>query len=792
MLQLKNIVKSYHTGDFDQIALNDVSVSFRENEFVAILGESGSGKTTMLNLIGGLDHADSGDLLIHQKSTKKFKDRDWDAYRNHSIGFVFQNYNLITHLNLMENVEMGMTLSGVSKSERREKSLAVLDRVGLGDHVRKKPNQLSGGQMQRVAIARALVNDPEIILADEPTGALDSVTSAQIMDLIKEIAEEKLVVMVTHNAKLAEKYANRIVRLADGVIIDDTNPFKEESAEQEYKLKKTSMSPFTALKLSGRNILTKKWRTFLTAFAASIGIIGVALILSLSNGFDQEITSLESETMAGYPITISEGESVVSMGPSGHMMDSAEEEASEYPDEEVVYLYNAEDETDYHDNIITEDYLEYIYDMDETLLAGISYTRSAEMNILKIDDDKAVVLKTSLINFQEYPVQVNSEREDYLETNYDVLAGELPGDMTDLVLIVDEQNNVDASILTALGFDSEAEEIDFEDIVDQEYKLILNSDYYVQDGDYFKVNGDASNLSDLYDSESAETLTITGVIRIKEDASAGNLSAGIGYSDDLMMYFIEDAKDSDIVMTQKDVDYNVLTGEVFLSEDEVSTDSSSSEGFQQFSANTAAVSGITKDDFLESLGADELPDTITLYPMDFESKEKITQYLEEYNEGLEDDNKVIYTDLASLITDTIGSTLDAIAIVLVAFASISLVVSLIMVGIITYISVLERTKEIGILRALGARKTDISNVFNAETFIIGAVAGGLGVGIAYLMTIPINQIMFDMTGMEGISQLDPVHAGLLVLISVTLTVIGGLIPARLAAKKDPVEALRTD
>ena len=784
MLSLKNIKKSYITGDFKQVALNGVSLNFRESEFVAILGPSGSGKTTCLNVIGGLDKYDSGDLIINGKSTREFKDSDWDAYRNNSIGFIFQSYNLISHLSILDNVEMGMTLSGISATEKHKKAVEVLERVGLKDHIHKRPNQLSGGQMQRVAIARALANDPDIILADEPTGALDTKTSIQIMDLIKDIAKDKLVIMVTHNPELARDYADRIVEFRDGNVISDTNPLEEEKSNSSYSLKKTSMSFFTALKLSGMNIRTKKWRTFLTAFASSIGIIGIALILSLSNGFDRQIDIFESDTLSGFPIMISQKAAEVDINTMmehskemrKEMLGEEEVDSSKYPDTDVIYPYNSKENTFIHTNKLTEEYVKYIEDIDDTLLSGISFTRLVNMNFLKSDGSVATPINASDLNLSSYPIKLDNNSEGYLETSYDLLAGSYPQTMNDLILVVDEYNKLDTAVLDALGIDSNKEEISFNDIVGYEIKAILNDDYYKKLGNYYTLAGNPNDMSEIYNNERAIPLKITGILRLKKDVTIPVLSSGLSYSDELSKYFIEDAKNSEVVKAQEKVDYNVFTGESFK------RDSNRAD-----SSNTN-----TKENILASIGETSTPYMITLYPKDFATKEAITDYLDDWNEDKDKEDVIIYNDMASTFVSLSGGIMDAITMVLIAFAAISLVVSLIMVGIITYISVLERTKEIGVLRALGARKKDITRVFNAETFIVGSCSGILGIVIAYLLTFPTNNILYKVTDLKGVAVLNPVHAIILVVISVVLTMIGGSIPAVMASKKDPVEALRTE
>lgn len=791
MLELKNIFKSYTTGEFTQVALDGVSLKFRESEFVAILGPSGSGKTTCLNVVGGLDQYDEGDLIINGKSTKNFKDSDWDAYRNNSVGFIFQSYNLIGHLSIVDNVEMGMTLSGVSASEKHKKALEVLDKVGLKDHVHKKPNQLSGGQMQRVAIARALANDPDIILADEPTGALDTNTSIQIMELIKEISKDKLVVMVTHNPELAHDYADRIVEFRDGEIKSDSNPFYDELDSSSYELKKTSMSFLTALKLSGKNISTKKWRTALTAFASSIGIIGIALILSLSNGFDEQIDEFENTTLSGFPIMINQKTAEVDMEAMREqhkelVANSVNE--NQYPDVDYIYPYDPSENSLEHTNKFTDEYIKYIENIDTSLLSGLSYTRLVNMNLLKSDGKVATPVNTSLINFTSYPSNLNLNNKSYLESNYDLLAGAYPKDKTELVLIVDKYNRLNISMLEALGLDSKADTINFNDIVNKEFKVVLNNDYYKQVGNIFTINGTPENLMDIYNSDNTITVKIAGIVRSSKDSKLEILSPGLSYSDELSQYFIDNAKDSEIVKAQQDANYNVLTGKPFSG--------AASNGMP--SNPMAAMSGanstpnITKDDVLAQLGATSTPFAITLYPKDFSTKDSVLDYLNAWNDEKAIEDSILYTDLAATFTDLSGGIMDSITLVLIAFAAISLVVSLIMIGIITYISVLERTKEIGVLRALGARKKDITRVFNAETFIIGSFSGLLGILISYLLTFPINNILKNLTDLEGVAKLDPIHAILLIIISVSLTLLGGAIPAKMAAKKNPVESLRTE
>ena len=768
MLEVKKIKKVYETEMVKQTALNGVNLNFRKNEFVAILGSSGSGKTTFLNIIGGLDKYTSGDLIINGKSTKKFKDKDWDSYRNNSIGFVFQSYNLIPHISVLANVEMGMTLSGVSKSVRKRKALKVLDRVGLKEHCYKKPNQLSGGQMQRVAIARALANDPDIILADEPTGALDSKTSIQIMELIKEIAKDKLVIMVTHNPDLAKKYADRIIGFSDGKVISDSNPYKKINEENDYNFKKTAMSFFTALNLSFNNIRTKKGRTLLTAFASSIGIIGIALILSLSNGFDIQIDEFEKDTLSSLPIMISEQ----SMQMDEDVMTQMYEEMNEddtYIDDDVIYPVIPTNELMVHTNKLTQDYIDYVENIDNDLVSGISYTRITNLNILSKVDGNYKPLGLSSYDFVDIPRKVNDSFDDKsILDNYDLLYGELPKRKEDLLLIVDNKNRISTNILKAFDLDGK-ESFKFEDAVGHELKLILNDDYYKELGGYFTINND---LEQLYNLDSAITLRISGIIRVKEDKSLLVVStSGLSYTNQLVSYVIEENSKSAIVEKQKNSSYNVLTGEKFSDDD---------------------IGKKNKDNLLMVLGANSVPSAIGIYPKDFDAKEAILNYLDKFNDNKENVNKVLYTDYGKTISSLSGNIMDAITIVLVAFSAISLVVSCIMIGIITYISVLERTKEIGVLRALGARKKDVRRVFNAETFIIGIASGVLGIFIARLLIIPANIILENMTDLPNVARMNPMHAIILIVISLVLTLIGGAIPARIAAKKDPVIALRTE
>ena len=779
MLELKNIKKSYKTGEFVQHALKGVSLTFDRNEFVCILGASGSGKTTLLNIIGGLDRYDSGDLIINNMSTKKFNDSLWDAYRNNCVGFIFQSYNLIGHLSVLENVEMSLTLSGVKN--KKDKALSALDRVGLKDHAYKKPNQLSGGQMQRVAIARAIVNDPEVILADEPTGALDTKTSKQIMELIKEISKEKLVIMVTHNPDLAKKYATRIIEVKDGEVISDSLPKEKYKDKNNIEIKKTKMSLLTALKLSFNNIRTKKGRTFLTAFASSIGIIGISIILSLSNGFDKQVDIYQKNTLSNFPITISKSTMSMDEKQMEEMMGSMMPGEGDYPKDKVIYSFDINSYDMLHTNNITKEYIEYIEKLDDSLISGISFTRATNLNLLVKNGEDVKSVSSNELNMGVIPKEL--DKEDFMMEAFDLLDGEYPKDITDIVLVVDSKNRVDTKILNALGL-RDKDKIDFKEVLGKEIKLVFNNQYYTKYMNMFIPN---TNLDDVYYNKENLTLKIVGIVRNKEDNylgqiatsmnSLGNItdtssmmsSNNIGsilYKNDLVEKVISVNSNSDIVLSQSKSDNSVFTGEKLDSD--------------------------SKENMLLYLGCKDEPFMINIYPKDFESKDKIIEYLDKYNIDKNDENKIVYNDLASTFISFGSKIMDAITVVLIAFSAVSLVVSSIMIGIITYISVLERTKEIGVLRSLGARKKDVSRVFNAETFIVGVLSGLIGVLIARLLIIPVNIILKDLTGLSNVAILDPLHALLLIVISTTLTLIGGAIPANMASKKDPVIALRTE
>jgi len=852
MLQLNGIKKTYKTENFEQVALDDIHLKFRKNEFVAILGTSGSGKTTCLNILGGLDRYDEGDLIINGKSTKAFNDRDWDAYRNNSVGFVFQSYNLIPHLNLIDNVEMGMTLSGLSFKEKRGKTLEVLERVGLKDHIYKKPNQLSGGQMQRVAIARALANDPDIILADEPTGALDTKTSAQIMTLIKEISEDKLVIMVTHDPDLAESYADRLIRFQDGRVVSDSNPLQKtpdiilvdtpktnlttktndqiiriaaevadektdkllvrvtknpsvsehaedrlihfdngliyedsrlDEANEQYSLKHTSMSFFTALNLSRKNITMKLWRTALVAFASSIGIIGIALILSLSNGFQYQIDQFQVNALSEFPLIIAQTEmTIIELG---QVLQVPEEDdpltEMRFADTDGVYIIDSEEENREHANIFTSEFLEHLNEIDSEHLTNIGFTRLVTMNILReVEDDEFIQFtlggEGSAIadvasglagaRLSSFPGTPDGDAESFLEQNFNLLAGAFPVDETEIVLVVDIYNRVDDVILERLGFDINGlERIDFNEIVGTEFRLITNNDFYLQtEHGNFLPNND---FEAMYQSENNIVLTLTGVVRRPDDLSFSMLAPGLAYSDALAQRIIEIEMESDIVTAQKDADYHVMT--------------------------LGTLTDAERSAFIASLGGEETPMMIFLYPSSFEGQDAIIAHIEYFNASQDDDAyRIAYTDLASTMTDLTRGIMDGVTMTLIAFSALSLIISVIMVGIITYISVIERTKEIGVLRALGARKKDISRVFNAETFIIGVCSGILAITIAYGLTLPINRIVEEATELVNVADLNPFHAGILMVVSLALTLLGGMLPANMAARKNPVEALRAE
>ena len=972
MLKLKDIRKDYLAGDSVVHALKGIDLEFRENEFVAILGHSGCGKTTLLNIIGGLDQYTSGDLVINGKSTKNFTDGDWDTYRNHSIGFVFQSYNLIPHQTVLSNVELALTLSGVAPAERRARAIDALKKVGLGEQIYKKPNQMSGGQMQRVAIARALVNDPDILLADEPTGALDSDTSVQIMNILKEISEDKLIIMVTHNPDLAEAYASRIIRIKDGLIVGDSMPYdsgREEQPQVEPGKKKTSMSFFTALALSTNNLLTKKARTILTAFAGSIGIIGIALIMSLSNGIQNYIDKVQEDTLSSYPVTIQAESYDMSsmmtslMGVHSEAEENKHENDAVYSSTILYDMMNSMISADKEVNNLKpfKEFLEtdpeigqyissvqYSYDLDMNL-----YARDVDDNIVKTDITELLQNAMSLTFGGDYSSYFSTFGQYYsvadawqemlpgengelinplLKSQYDLIYGHWPENYDEVVLVVNKNNEVSDLVLYALGLKSnsaladdmqafmdqenlntELESWSYEDICSRIVRYIYPADQYSYDeetGEYVDLAGEELGLRTLYNN--GMDVKISGIIRQDEDAVSGMMSGSIGYTHALVEHVVNEAKNKDLVKRQlEDTTHDVFTGLPFLDgSDEAFSNSRKTEAAkdyisaasdeeladvyvkymsvpeddyvqdlideqmadmtrsdiedmvlkyypeyssmlskmdddtlfdyvgqmigeqvkQQYAAQMEAMyrnlpddkladefellaledddylwiynnamppvySDSTLKDNLKKLGYVDLdsPSIINIYVSTFEDKDSIADAIERYNDSVSDDDQISYTDYVALLMSSITTIINVISYVLIAFVAISLVVSSIMIGIITYISVLERTKEIGILRAIGASKKDVSRVFNAETFIIGLAAGLIGIFMTVLLNIPINIIVHDLTGIMSLkSELPMVGGAALVLISVGLTFIAGLIPSSLAAKKDPVEALRTE
>lgn len=786
MLSLKGIVKNYYIAGQAFPALKGVDLQFRNNEFVSILGPSGCGKTTMLNIIGGLDRYTSGDLLVDGKSTKNFKEYEWDAYRNATIGFVFQTYNLISHLSVLDNVEMSLRLSGVSANERRKRALKVLEEVGLTLHINKRPNQLSGGQMQRVAIARALINNPKVLLADEPTGALDSQTSVQIMELIRKISKNRLVIMVTHNRDIAEKYSDRIVELLDGKVVSDTRPEIVEDVQTTEKLmtKPTTMPFSTALKTSYKNLLTKKGRTLITAFAGSIGIIGIALVLSISEGMNTYVASIQSDALAGFPISIPA--SVREFGPP----DIANEDESDYPEVETFTGYDSLFND--HTNRFTDEFVDYLNEMDSTFYNSIAYSYAMTMRVAALTDGGAARMVSTgsggLVslnrNFYELP-----DNQTFILNQYDLLAGTYPTEKHHAVLVVDQRNRVSNELFTAYGINprEEGESFSFEELLNDtlfRFKVLNNDLYYVANelpvGDSTRtVFTNNPNVLAMYQDESALTMDITAVLRIKPTASGNLLSNGIGYLPSLTEWVFEQAQSSEIVTTQ--------IANAFISENQ--------PGYNVLTSNTFVNEQAYKDT-LKVIGGIKTPVSAQIYPASFESKDAIKAYIDAYNlqfDLVENPEKEIkYSDLAATITGTITNLINTISVVLTAFASISLFVSSIMIGIITYVSVIERTKEIGIMRSLGARKKDISRIFNAETIIIGFAAGLLGITITLVLNIPIDFIILELLDVANFTDLTLLNIIVLIVLSTALTLLAGLIPSGIAARKDPVIALRTE
>ena len=810
MLKLVDINKVYKVGDMTVQALKGVSLEFRKNEMVSILGPSGCGKTTMLNIIGGLDKYTSGDLIINGISTKEYRDCDWDAYRNASIGFVFQSYNLISHQTVLENVELALTLSGVGPAERKQRAIKALQEVGLGDQLKKKPNQLSGGQMQRVAIARALINNPDILLADEPTGALDSATSVQIMDLLKEVAKTRLVIMVTHNGELAEQYSDRIIRLMDGKIISDTHPVKSEDQKTtKQRPKKTAMSMVAAFKLSIRNLFTKKMRTFITSFAGSIGIIGVALILALSSGFSGYIDRMQEDTMSSYPITVASS----SVDVASIMSLVEMPKLDKYPTAQEIYINKITEklQSTIKDNEITEEYVNNaIKTLDPAWVNDIVYNTGAEINLYKkasTDNNGNVQLKSismgGTMGMGGWKRIINNP--ELIDSQYDVIGGKLPENKGELVLVVDDYNQLmDMAVTGALGFDEkyikDIDKISFEDIFNLEYKIVLNDELYKQqsNGKFVK---DTLLTADEYDK--SLTLKIVGIVRLKEEATGGSLSGTIGYHGDLMSYILEKNSNSQVVKWQKEnKDTKYSDGSSYLTKAKATVmqrePSLLTKPFEEWDEedkqSVYKVAESLCNNSLSLLGGRFVPTQIDIYPKDFESKEKIKEHLDAYNAELKKQKKtpVAYSDVMGIMFEALGIMVDAVSYVLIAFTSISLVVSSIMIGVITYTSVLERTKEIGILKALGARKKDISRVFNAETVSIGFTSGMIGVVFTWLVSIPVNSLLYSLTTIPNLMTLGIIPAAILVAISIGLTFIAGLVPAKVAAHKDAVIALRTE
>ena len=869
MLQLKRITKNYLSGDNEVKALKGIDLEFRESEFVSILGQSGCGKTTLLNIIGGLDRYTSGDLVINGKSTKEFKDKDWDTYRNHSVGFVFQSYNLIPHQTVLANVELALTISGVGKEERRKRAIEALTKVGLGDQINKKPNQMSGGQMQRVAIARALVNDPDILLADEPTGALDSKTSEQVMEILKDISKDRLIIMVTHNPELAEKYSSRIIKLLDGKVTDDSNPYTatkkdlDRARTKKEKSGKSSMKFATAVHLSLNNLMTKKGRTFLTSFAGSIGIIGIALILSLSNGMQSYINKVEEDTLSSYPITIEESsidmtsmmeammgkdneeehenDKIYSRAIMGDMLETLSSKVQTNNLKEFKnFLENGDSDIKNYINAI-----QYGYNLDLNIYKEKEDESAYKVNpssvlekigfgdIVKAQEQSSSIMSTSSAMMTETDVWTEMlDNKDLINSQYDVLAGRMPEKYNEVVLIADKNNEVSDYTLYSLGIKDvselgnameklkNGEEIkanddknsySYDELLNYKFKVLLNTDYYKKVGNVWQdMTNNEEYMKQIVDN--AEEIQIVGIIKPNENTVASSSAGLIGYNKELKEYVINKVNDAEIVKEQKaNPEINVFTGIKFpedtngtfdyteLSDEQKAYMATLSEAelaqlMQTYSNNASA----TYDNNLSQLGVVDLdtPSTINLYPKDFDSKDKIADIITDYNnkqtEQGKDENVINYTDLVGIMMSSVSTIINVMSYVLIAFVGISLVVSSIMIGIITYISVLERTKEIGILRSIGASKKDVSRVFNAETLIVGLVAGLIGIGVTLLLDIPINIVIEKLVNISGIAKLPWAGGIILVAISVGLTMLAGLIPAKFAAKRDPVEALRTE
>ena len=861
MLKLKNITKVYNSGNEKLKALDNVGIMFRKSEFVSILGPSGCGKTTLLNIIGGLDRYTSGDLIINGKSTKYFKDRDWDSYRNYSVGFVFQNYNLIGHQTVLSNVELALTISGVSKKERKKRAIKALEEVGLKRQINKKPNQLSGGQMQRVAIARALVNNPDIILADEPTGALDTKTSIQVMEILKNISKDKLVIMVTHNPDLAQKYSSRIIKILDGKIIDDSNILKEATKEEKAhdNKRRTSMKFLTALHLSLNNLMTKKGRTILTSFAGSIGIIGIALILAISTGVQNYINKVEEDTLSSYPLTIEE--STIDMS---SMIDTmmGENKNSEKREEGKIYssdimndlIASLSSKISTNNLKALKEYIESDTSKIRENSNAIKYSYNLDINLYKSNTDDGIVkvnpstvmetlgMTTSNPYSQMMPLSSMMgnnnvweeliDNDELLKSQYNLLAGSWPTKYNEVVLIVGKNNKISDYTLYSLGLKdqnelkskmkaiqngetvkpSEETVYSYDDLLNLSYKLVLNSDYYVKTNNLWIDKSE----DDFYMKQiikDAEEIKVVGIIKQNDSSTATSKSGQIGYTSDLMKYVINKTNSSDIVKAQKEnKEINIFTGLEFP-KDELNSDFdynslSEAEKIKLGKLNSDELAELMKayrdnknssyESNLIKLGSVDIssPASISIYPKDFASKNNLIDIIEEYNKTAKDNNKeeniINYTDVIGTMMKSVSQIINTISYVLIAFVAISLVVSSIMIGIITYISVLERTKEIGILRAIGASKKDISRVFNAETLIVGFISGIIGILITILLTLPINSLIHMITGVSIITKVPLNAAIILVIISMLLTIVAGLIPSRIASKKDPVVALRAE
>ncbi len=887
MLVLKGIEKDYQAGDTKVEALRGIDLQFREKEFAAILGPSGCGKTTLLNIIGGLDQYSRGDLIINGRSTKQFKDSDWDTYRNHSIGFVFQSYNLIPHQTVLSNVELALTLSGVSREERRRRAIEALEKVGLKDQIKKKPNQMSGGQMQRVAIARALVNDPDILLADEPTGALDSETSVQVMEILKEISKDKLVIMVTHNPELADTYASRIIRLLDGKVVSDSQPCAdtEEKTGETARQKKPSMSFATALSLSLNNLMTKKGRTILTAFAGSIGIIGIALILSLSAGVDMFIERVERDTLSSYPLEIDERTIDMTDMMTGMMdisSDSREhEEGKVYSGSRMTKLMSGWMSGVTENNLTSfKKYLDSRADEVNTLVSGIQYEYSTPLTLYRVTDDGQTIQvnpsttleSTGMMSMmsmmgggasgiQETMMNATMTRmnafqplldnDELLKAQYQVLAGRMPEKLDEVVIIVNSRDELSDYVLYTLGLKDQGElkgmfealmngeaiesedlEFTYDELMNLRFRLLLNTDYYSKEGSAWRSRKRNDDYMKQVIDNSLE-IKVVGILKPADGAVATTVNVGVGYRVELMEYLLDQVKNSEIVQEQlAHPEIDVFTGQPFETDQTdmfAALDSMSvSEFFEKYAGMMGlnaeiqkrveqipsfALNMVSKEDIksvlrmampedlnntlqknLTTLGVSDVdsPSAIFLYPKNFESKAKLTEIINAYNAAAEEKDVIRYTDYVGLLMSSITTIINAISYVLIAFVAISLVVSSIMIGIITYISVLERTKEIGILRAIGASKRDISRVFNAETLIVGFVAGFIGIAVTLLLVLLINFIIYSLTDIPNLANLPPVAGAILVVISMVLTFIAGLIPSRMAAKKDPVVALRTE